>query len=156
MSTFELEICDEQDVLDVDQQMLRQTITHVLDHFAVASATLSLAIVDDQAIRQLKSRYFGEAVVTDVISFNLQENISPVGAPLSLDCEVIVNAQRACLEATEKQTNPQAELNLYVVHGLLHQLGYNDDTVEAAAVMHEKEDELLTAMGLGQVYSGKG
>lgn len=156
MNTFELEIYNRQDALDVDQHLLRQTIEYVLDHFAVVSATLSLAIVDDQAIRQLKNRYFGQDVITDVISFNLQGTPVPEGQPLTLDCEVVVNAQRASLEAKEKKTNPQAELNLYVVHGLLHQLGYHDDTPEAAAVMHEKEDELLIALGLGQVYSGKG
>ena len=37
---------------------------------------------------------------------------------------------------------------------LLHLLGYDDHTPEDARAMHSREDELLTAIGYGPVYSG--
>ena len=43
-------------------------------------------------------------------------------------------------------------LALYAVHGTLHLLGYDDTRQADAARMHDVEDEILTAMGLGAVY----
>jgi len=125
---LKLDMSDEQSLLDVDQPMLRRTVEYVVDHFVLSSATISLAIVDDDTIEELKGRYFGQFVVTDVISFNLLSVVSGEDAKDALDCEVVVNVQQAKREADAKHTDPQAELNLYVVHGLLHQLGFDDAT----------------------------
>jgi len=45
------------------------------------------------------------------------------------------------------------ELLLYVVHGVLHCLGMDDHDEAAAAAMHRVEDAVLTAIGVGPVYS---
>jgi len=154
--SLELDICDDQNALDVDKQMIRQTVEYVVKHFCLNPVTISLAIVDDRAIQELKGRYFGETFATDVISFDLRDAANGAVETDSLDCEVVVNAQRAQRQAREKRTDPQAELNLYIMHGLLHQLGFDDATTEQSQVMHQKEDELLEQLGLGKVYSGKG
>ena len=119
-----------------------------------APASVSLAIVDDGKISKLKEQYFGIAEVTDVISFDLRDNIK--GEPEFPDCEIVVNAQCAVREASRRDGDPQAELNLYVVHGLLHQLGYDDQTEQQAEIMHKKEDQLLEELGFGTVYGGTG
>ena len=155
MSILKLDMSDEQSLLEVDQPMLRRTVEFVVDHFALSSATISLAIVDDDTIQELKGRYFGQCVVTDVISFNLLSVVSGEDEKEALDSEVVVNAKQAKREADEKQTDPQAELNLYVVHGLLHPLGFDDATEAQSKVMHQKEDELLEQLGLGKVFSGR-
>jgi len=117
-------------------------------------AVVSLAIVDDEAISKIKERYFGAAEVTDVISFDLRDN-TKVEQELP-DCEIVVNAQCATREAGRRGVDPQAELNLYVVHGLLHQLGYDDQTERQSKIMHKKEDQLLEELGFGTVYEGTG
>ncbi len=48
-----------------------------------------------------------------------------------------------------------AELALYVTHGLLHQLGFDDATPEQAQKMHQAEDEILQHMGFGVVYNSR-
>ena len=69
--SLELELCDDQNRLDVDKQMIRQTVEYVVKHFCLNPVAISLAIVDDRAIQELEDRYFGEAFATDVISFDL-------------------------------------------------------------------------------------
>ena len=44
-------------------------------------------------------------------------------------------------------TNVDAELALYVIHGLLHLCGYDDHAAEGAASMREKERKYLTQLG---------
>ena len=153
MTRFEIDICNQQQAVDVDEDSLRRTVTHVLEVMQVSAASVSVAVVDNAAIRRLKAEYFQMDVVTDVISFDLADDAG--AATGRLDCEVVVNGQRAAEEAAPPRS-PPAELNLYLVHGLLHQLGYDDRTTEMAAVMHEKEDQLLDELGFGRIYSGKG
>jgi probable rRNA maturation factor len=143
-------ITNEQSILAIDDKDLCRTISFVLDRYEKEEATVSLAIVDSPQIRSLKNRYFNIDEVTDVISFNLNESPS-----CPLECEVIVNAQLAAERAAEDAQDPRAELNLYVVHGLLHQLGFDDASKEEAKDMHETEDQILEELGFGKVYSGK-
>ena len=144
-------VTNEQSVLSIEDKDLCRTISFVLDRYEKKEATVSLAIVDSPQIRSLKNRYFNIDEVTDVISFNLNESSS-----CPLECEVIVNAQLAAERAAKDAQDPRAELNLYVVHGLLHQLGFDDASKDAAKDMHETEDQILEELGFGRVYSGKG
>ena len=173
LSEIEIGISDNQDTLEIDQAKLRRTVEYVLGQICGngsvggnestggnessagnAPTAVSLAIVDDGKISKLKEQYFGAAEVTDVISFDLRDNIK--GEREFPDCEIVVNAQCAAREASRRSGDPQAELNLYVVHGLLHQLGYDDQTDRQAEIMHKKEDQLLEELGFGTVYGGTG
>ena len=161
MSEIEIGRSDNQDALEVDQEKIRRTVEYVLGQIrrnessaGTASATVSLAIVDDEAISKIKEQYFGVAEITDVISFDLRDNTK--GEQEFPDCEIVVNAQCAVREAGRRGGDPQAELNLYVVHGLLHQLGYDDQTQRQSDIMHKKEDQLLEELGFGKVYGGTG
>ena len=144
-------IANEQSFLSIDEDDLSRTVSYVLDRYNQKEASVSLALVDSPCIRSLKKRYFNIDEVTDVISFGLNETPS-----CHLECEVVVNAQLASELATENSRDARAELSLYVVHGLLHQLGFDDATNLAANDMHATEDQILEELGFGRVYSGKG
>jgi rRNA maturation RNase YbeY len=66
--------------------------------------------------------------------------------------DIIVNAQKAVSEAKKRGHSPQAELALYITHGLLHNLGFDDLTAKKAKLMHRLEDEILQQQGFGRVY----
>ena len=146
-----IEISDEQKILSVDKSQLRRTVEHVLRDMKVSKWSVSLAILEDAGIERLKEAYFGRREVTDVISFDFRE-----GKEGKLECEIVVNTECAVRVAGERSGDPHAELNLYVVHGLLHQLGYNDQELRDSQIMHEKEDELLDELGFGKVFGGTG
>lgn len=143
---------NQEENVEADHDALRRTVEHVLSAQQINDASISLAIVDDQAIKQLKEKYFGIAKVTDVISFDLSDDPDQ-SPPSSMDCEVVVNINQAVRFAQKRQSDPQAELNLYVVHGLLHQLGFDDQTPQQAQVMHQREDQLLCDLGFGNVFN---
>jgi probable rRNA maturation factor len=144
-------------VLLVNDEQLRKTVEYVLrDQDVTGRAIVSLAIVDDETIKRLKEEYFQISQVSDVISFDLRDDeaISNLAEdePAELDCEVVVNAQRALAVARQYGTSPEGELNLYVVHGLLHQLGFDDKEPQQGRTMHEKENQLLEGLGFGSVF----
>ncbi len=58
----------------------------------------------------------------------------------------------AVREAVLRSHSSKAELALYVTHGLLHNVGFDDSTKEKAKKMHDAEDEILQQLGYGSVY----
>lgn len=136
-----------QTALRPQQQRLESLIRRILHHFEINSAQVSIAVVNDAEIQQIHQEFFGKATVTDVISFNLSDEHQPCRS-----FEIIVNADQAGRQANLKNHTPLAELALYITHGLLHNLGYDDATANDAQQMHTLEDQLLEQNGYGKVY----
>ena len=134
-----------------DTQPLKKAAEHVMEDMGRRRANISVALVDDQTIKGIKKEYFGTEAVTDVISFDLRDEDEKNGKDI-LDCEVVINAQQAIRMAENLGHDPQGELTLYLVHGLLHQLGYDDQTPQQAEEMHAKEDLLLAQLDLNAAY----
>lgn len=109
------------------------------------SSELSLAVVDIAEMTELNSRYRGKDGPTDVLSFGCDDPC-PVESdePITLG-DVVIAPEIAEEQAAELGHTVEEELNLLLVHGILHLLGYDHDTDEDAAVMQERERVLLGA-----------
>lgn len=70
--------------------------------------------------------------------------------------ELVVNAEKAVKQASLRGHSGEAELALYITHGLLHNLGFDDSKRQQAKKMHETEDEILQQFGYGPVYNPAG
>ena len=109
----------------------------------VAAASVSLAFVDDATIHRLNKQFLDHDEPTDVLTFPL----SGPGAK-TLEGEVVIGAEVARAQAAERGHDEQAELALYVIHGLLHLCGHDDTTAAAAQAMRGRERHYLQALGL--------
>jgi len=169
----EVEIANQQAGLAVAARQLRRTVRHVLRREGVRGATVSVAVVDDGAMRRLERQWVGKGRATDVLSFDLggeksgsaasgggrnKRGGSRVGAAgrRRVDCEIVVNGERAARVSRRGGWAAAGELHLYLVHGLLHQLGFDDRTASEAREMHQREDHLLEELGFGRVYAAAG
>jgi probable rRNA maturation factor len=109
------------------------------------SAELSIAVVDAEEIAHLNEQYRGIAAPTDVLSFGCDEPCAATSdEPITLG-DVIIAPEIAEKQALEIGTTVEAELNLLLVHGVLHLLGYEHDHDEAAEAMQAREQSLLLA-----------
>ncbi|MEN6575016.1 MAG: rRNA maturation RNase YbeY [Phycisphaerales bacterium] len=129
---------------------LRKLVRAVCRRFEVGQAVISIGIVDDAEISQLNVRFLNHEGTTDSLSFDLSDDADPE-EPRVFD--LIVNGELAAREATRRGHGADAELALYVTHGLLHNLGFDDATAEQARKMHRMEDEILLHLGYGLVYN---
>jgi probable rRNA maturation factor len=117
---------------------------------AAARYEISVAIIDDRSFRKINQRFLKRKTISDCLSFDL----SDYSAPGSLKIfELVINGQTALRQARLLGHSAEAELALYVTHGLLHQLGYDDTKPAEAKSMHQKEDEILNKSGFGMVYN---
>jgi probable rRNA maturation factor len=80
-----------------------------------------------------------------VISFPL----SGPGDP-EFSGELVISAETAARVAAEYDLDPEVEIALYLVHGLLHLCGYDDRDEPDRIRMRRQEDEILDALGLGR------
>jgi probable rRNA maturation factor len=129
-----IEISDEQSILVLDHRRLVDAIERVLRGEAVVEADISLAIIDDARIRELNARYLNHDYATDVLSFLLDSG------PGYVEGEIIVSAEMAVARSAEFGWSAADELLLYVVHGTLHLVGYDDHELDDRAKMRAREE----------------
>lgn len=107
-------------------------------------------IVGDAEMSSAHARYKDTPGTTDVLTFDLSER----GV---LDTDLLVCIDEAGRRADELGHPVEHELILYIVHGVLHCVGYDDTTDTDADAMHREEDRILSAIGLGPVFApGRG
>ncbi|HEY5517267.1 MAG TPA: rRNA maturation RNase YbeY [Coriobacteriia bacterium] len=106
---------------------------------------LSVALVDDDEIAHLNEHYRGIAGPTDVLSFGCDDPC-PAGSdePITIG-DVIIAPEVARRQAAELGTTVEDELDLLLVHGILHLLGYDHESDADAAAMQARERVLLDA-----------
>jgi len=116
---------------------LRAVARRALVALGRADREVHVTVVDDRRIRALNARYLGTRRATDVLAFDL-------AGPGRLWGEVIVSAETAARQARRLGVPLAAELDLLVVHGLLHLAGYDDHDPRRARRMHERAREILS------------
>jgi probable rRNA maturation factor len=139
-----IEIADEQPASAVDHARLKRAVREILTEAGVGSGEISIAIVGDRQMHELNRKYLQHDYPTDVLSFVLERDEQSG----SLDGEIIVSADFAAREAARYGWTMDDELLLYVIHGCLHLVGYDDQTPEGRAAMREAETKHLAHLGL--------
>jgi probable rRNA maturation factor len=106
-------------------------------------AEVSIVLTSDKRIRELNRDYRGVDRPTDVLAFSqLEGEETPGGAEGALG-DVIISVETAQRQAAEQGHSLEKELDLLVAHGMLHLLGYDDQTKTEAAKMREQETKIL-------------
>jgi probable rRNA maturation factor len=141
-----ISIASPQDIVAVDRTFLRRTAITVLEGEDIPEAEVSLALVDNFNIHQLNRRYLQHDEPTDVLSFPLSE---PNARRLA--GELVIGAEVAKAQAANRGHPVEAELALYVIHGLLHLCGYDDNSAADAAAMRRRERFYLQQLGLPDI-----
>ena len=137
---MKVEIANLQKHYKIKDNKIKQVVKEVLGKKS-SSAKLSFAFVDNNEIKRLNKKYFDTDDVTDVIAFPLDNHKN------ALNGEIVVSVETAVDTADKENVDAEGEIILYVVHGLLHLLGYSDVNREDAIIMHEKESMILKALG---------
>lgn len=106
---------------------------------------LSIALVDDDEMARLNEQYRGIASPTDVLSFGCDEPCpTPGDEPITLG-DVVIAPAVAEAQAAELGHTIEHELDVLLVHGILHLLGYDHESETDAEAMASREATLLDA-----------
>lgn len=131
-------ISSSQSAMRLPRKKITQLVIFVAKAEGLKVDLADIAVVSARQIAAMNRQYLGHRGSTDVISFDLTE----AGAK-GLSCQIIVCGDVAVTQALKLSCSRQRELMLYVVHGLLHVIGYDDTTAPDAAKMHARQEQLL-------------
>jgi probable rRNA maturation factor len=114
--------------LPADHHALVDLAQRTLSAEGVGPVELSVSLVDTEEMSGLHRRFLGEPVATDVLSFTMDEE--------GLLGDVVI-----CPEVAASQNeDPEAELRLLLVHGILHLLGYDHQDELERRDMWERQE----------------
>jgi len=116
---------------------LRRVVAAALAFAGRPSLRVSLLLTDDREIARVHAAFLGSLRATDVISFDVDGT-----------AEIVVSVTTAARAARALGHARAAEIALYVVHGILHQCGYDDVRTRARARMRRAERTVLDALAL--------
>jgi probable rRNA maturation factor len=128
-----INITNEQSILRIDRRRIRSAVRAILKDNGVHSAVVGIAVIDDEAISCLHRQYLQNPDPTDVLSFQLES------ADAHLEGEVVVSSETALATARRMGLQADEELLLYVIHGTLHLVGYDDRAPKERAAMRRQE-----------------
>ncbi len=135
----------------VEPEVLREAAERTLVHQRVDDAhDMAVVVTGDQVLRELNRRYRGLDMSTDVLAFPGETEgpfVAPPGSRRYLG-DVIISFPQAEAQAARAENELTAELQLLVVHGVLHLLGYDDQTESAGARMWELQQAVLDELGV--------
>lgn len=140
------------DYLEIDwlQSIAEQVLT--LQEFS-SEAELGLVITSQKRVQELNRKYLGRNAPTDVIAFHMRANeagspfILPPDGMLHLG-EVIISYPQAAVQAKEQGHSVRKEIAILIIHGILHLLGYEDETPELRQGMLARERQIISRIGI--------
>ena len=159
--SVEVFAADEQSAHPVDAMRLVRLAKAVLAAQGVkADSELSMLFVDEEAMAELNKRFLGKEGPTDVLAFPIDDDdvveggrspdslgpgngVDPDADPPNLLGDVVVCPAVAARNAPEHAGSYEDEMDLLVVHGILHVLGMDHVDTEEAEAMEQRERELL-------------
>ncbi|MCG3180741.1 MAG: Endoribonuclease YbeY [Phycisphaerae bacterium] len=126
----------------VDTRRLERIARGVMRIEKAPPAEVEIALVADAEIARINRRFLNHRGPTDVISFDLSDD------GRGLVAQIVVSVETARRQAESRGHSTFAEAALYVTHGLLHQLGYDDHADAGRRRMHARQTHLLAKLGV--------
>ena len=137
-------IASPQELVKLDRPRLREIVRQVMAEEDIKDYEISLAFVDNPTLHGINKRFLEHDEPTDVITFPYSSGKVLVG-------ELVIGVEVALEQARVGGHEVDAELALYVIHGLLHLVGYDDKDAHDRKQMRVRERYHLNGLGLPDI-----
>ncbi len=123
----------------IDQKDLKEWILQLIQHYQQRCKRIGIILCSDDELHEMNQSFLNHETLTDIITFPYHEEGKPIDAELYISIDrVKENASQWGLD------NWEDELYRVIAHGVLHLVGYDDDTNEAKEEMRRQEDYCLS------------
>jgi probable rRNA maturation factor len=103
---------------------IKATARRILEVLDKDLAELSIALVGNEQIQALNAEYRAKNEPTDVLSFPVNEMLAN---GMLLIGDVVISVEKAAIQAQQRHRNLDAEIASLLIHGILHNLGYDHE-----------------------------
>ena len=117
-----------------------------LDKLEEEITEVSIAFIDDDAMKELNQKFRKKSKTTDVLTFPADDSYnepSATGRPLG---DIVISVDQARRQAADEKHSLATEVRYLVLHGVLHALGYDHETDRGE--MNALEIEVRAVVGL--------
>lgn len=135
---MKIEITNRQKIKKIRVKQLTRLISKIGLRLDISHKKISVVLCDNPTIKKINKKFLGHNYATDVITFPLADSYDPCYLG-----EIIVSVEQAVRMAAQYSQSWEKELLLYVIHGMLHLLGYNDQKCKEKKTMEKKQEEIL-------------
>jgi len=139
---MKISIVNSQKKVRLNLERIKNTALAALSFLDEKDAELSVYVVDDVEIKNLNYRYLGKDRATDVLAFSMREGQKLKGGEGILG-DVVISAETAVSQARRYAKDTIDEIELYLIHGILHLVGYDDGSPKAKKKMFDVQDKIL-------------
>ena len=134
----------------IESELVERAANATLEHESIPDdSDLTIVLTDDEQLQDLNRDYRDVDAPTDVLSFPASEADPETGRRYLGD--ILISVQRAEEQAAAAAHPLEAELQLLVVHGVLHLLGYDHAEEEEKSRMWAVQSEVLASLGLSGI-----
>ena len=121
---------------------MRRRLNVLMKDLDLVGAELSVTITGDREIKEINAQYRGVNKATNVLAFALEEG-PPVPGILRVLGDIVISAETIQREAGPLGYTDGEMLYFYLIHGLLHLIGYDHEQGPDEAARQEAETERL-------------
>jgi rRNA maturation RNase YbeY len=125
----------------IDTSQLRSTANTVFSYFDKYDIELTISIVNEKTIHDLNKKFRSIDSITDVLAFSANETNPETGNTYLGDVTI---SYPVVVKQTKSFNHPiSAEMDLLIIHGILHLLGYDHDSKEGKKKMFSLQTKLM-------------
>ena len=133
----EINIFNECKDIDFHKDHIVQLINLSLKATKYNQVKINLIFCDNDKLNSFKRKYFDDDVLTDIVTF-------PIKNDNDLEAEIYISIEMAKSNAYEFNVSLNNELSRLIIHGVLHLIGFNDNTKDAKKIMFSKQEEIIS------------
>ena len=122
--------------LYLNEEVISNWIIDVIKSYGFNSTEINYSFYTDDDLLEINKSYLNHDTYTDIITFDNTIN-------KSISADIALSYDRIKDNAKQNNIDFDIELKRVLIHGLLHCLGYKDDTKEAKVIMRQEEDKAL-------------
>ncbi|EKE21568.1 MAG: hypothetical protein ACD_7C00186G0001 [uncultured bacterium] len=140
---MKITILNKQKVLKINSDKIKKQINIILQEEKIDTQEVILNFVNEKAVKDLHIKYFNDPTVTDCISFPIDSASKKTNGYHILG-EAFICPKQAVICSKRYKTTVYEELALYVIHCILHLIGYDDIKQIDRSLMRKKEKYYLS------------
>jgi probable rRNA maturation factor len=135
-------LSNRQKALPIEEAEIYRFLEILQNDLKCAEADVSVTVTDDAEIREINRQYRGKDKATNVLSFALEDAPPFPGAKRVLG-DIVISAETIIKEAGPLGYTGREMFYFYLIHGLLHLLGYDHELGEEEEKRQEAETQRL-------------
>lgn len=119
-----------------NKRKISSWIKNVINGNGRIAGDIAFAFMSDEELLEMNHKYLKHNTLTDILTFNYNENDVVNG-------DICISIDRVKENALKFHVDTSSELKRVMIHGILHLIGFNDKTENEKSVMRSQEDYYL-------------